>query len=389
MNVLFLAHSYPQFATDPVGSFVLRLAVALREEGIQVRVLAPSGPNLAASDVFEGIRVDRFRYAPGRFETLAYTGAMRTHVRESWSARAALGGLLMAGTTRGLRVARGWPAQVIHAHWWFPGGLAGSVVSALGGVPLVTTLHGSDVRIARSSAVSRRLFAHVLRRSYAVTTVSHWLAEETRRLVPAAHPTIAPMPVAASFFTPRARRVRDRLLFVGKLNDQKGIVPLLRALARMRNKPSLDIVAGIGGGEEPTRRLAAELGIAERVNWFPLLEQPALAELYRNSTALVVPAIDEGLGMTAIESLLCSTPVVAFASGGLTDIVEDGRTGFLVPPGDVDALAVALDRLLDLPDQGASLGATGRAHALARFAPSSVAQRYAAIYRSTFGPARG
>jgi len=112
-----------------------------------------------------------------------------------------------------------------------------------------------------------------------------------------------------------------------------------------------------------------------------LLEQAALAERYREATALVVPAVDEGLGMTAIEALLSATPVVAFASGGLTDSVVDGETGLLVPPRDVDALAAALDRLLDLDDQGAALGAAGRRRALELFSPAAAARRYAAIYR--------
>src|SRR5205085_8776073 len=90
VKVLFLAHSFPRYAADPVGSFVLRLATALRDVGVTVRVVAPSAPGLAATDEFEGIRVDRFRYAPARLETLAYAGTMRDQVRASWGARLAL-----------------------------------------------------------------------------------------------------------------------------------------------------------------------------------------------------------------------------------------------------------------------------------------------------------
>ena len=381
MNVLFLAHSFPRFASDPVGSFILRLAVALGDEEVAVRVVAPGAPGLARRDVFDGIPVERFRYAPRRLEDLAYTGAMRDRVRESWGGRLALGGMLSAGTFAAARARRRHAAQLVHAHWWFPGGVVGGIVGRLAGVPLVTTLHGSDLRVARASDTARRLFAGVVRRSAALTTVSRWLADESRQLVPEATPIVAPMPVAADDFPPRTRPVRDRLLFVGKLNEQKGIVPLLQALARMRHRPTLDIVVGVGSDEAPTRRLAVQLGVADRLRWHPLLEQAALAERYREATALVVPAVDEGLGMTAIESLLSATPVVAFASGGLTDSVVDGKTGLLVPARDVDALAGALDRLLDLDDQGAALGAAGRRRALALFSPAAAARRYADIYR--------
>ena len=99
--------------------------------------------------------------------------------------------------------------------------------------------------------------------------------------------------------------------------------------------------------------------------------------------------MDEGLGLVAVEALLSETPVVAFASGGLTDIVLHERTGLLVPPGDTAALAAALDQLLRRSDHGAALGAAGRQHALATFSSEAAALRYAALYRSALdGPRR-
>lgn len=386
MNVLFLAHSYPRFATDPVGSFVLRLAVALREQDVHVEVLAPSAPGLPARETLGGIVVRRYRYAPSRHEDLAYTGAMRGRVRGSWSGRLAFGGLLASGALAAVRARRRHAAEIVHAHWWLPGGLVGGLVGGLARVPLVTTLHGSDLRIARASSGARRLFTRVAGRSAALTTVSSWLAEEARALVPGLEPIVAPMPVAVEGFPLRAPTHRDRLLYVGKLNAQKGIVPLLHALARMRHRPTLDVVVGVGEDEVNARGLVSELVLGDRVRWHPLLEQTALAERYREAAALVVPAVDEGLGMTAIEALLSGTPVVAFASGGLTDSVVHEETGLLVPPGDVDALAAALDGLLDRDDQGASLGAAGRRRALELFSPSAAARRYADLYRRVRAP---
>jgi glycosyltransferase involved in cell wall biosynthesis len=226
------------------------------------------------------------------------------------------------------------------------------------------------------------MFRHVMRRSTVVTTVSSWLAAETKAIVPEVEPLVAPMPIISNLFDPaNARPADNRVLFVGKLNAQKGIQHLLPALAEMRQSCSLDVVVGVGSVEDDARAQASELGIADRVRWHPLLPQNQLAELYRNATVLAMPSVDEGLSLVAIEAQLCETPVVAFASGGLTDVVVDGQTGFLVAPNDHSALAQAMDRVIGLPDRGAELGRSGRLHALERFAPRAVARRYGSIYR--------
>jgi glycosyltransferase involved in cell wall biosynthesis len=88
----------------------------------------------------------------------------------------------------------------------------------------------------------------------------------------------------------------------------------------------------------------------------------------------------------AVEAQLCEAPVIAFESGGITDTVVSGETGLLVPPGDVDALAAALDRCFDDPELRLALGRAGRMSALGDFAPESAARRYATLYRSVLGP---
>jgi len=384
MRALFLTHSFPRQPGDAAGSFVLKLAVALRDHGVDVHVVAPSGDHLPASDRFDGIPVERFRYAPRRYEKLAYAGNMHTQVRDSWGAKLALLGFLGSEFGSAVRARRNFEPDLVHAHWWFPGGLVGTWLSGLSGVPLVTTLHGTDVRLARGTAMARPLFRHVLQQSSAVTTVSRWLARETETLVSGVTATVAPMPVATDLFSPGGQRDTDRLLFVGRLTAQKGIGPLLDAIARMTRRVSLDVVGEGALGPELAERARA-LGIADRIQWLGHLPQPALVDLYRRATALVVPSTDEGLGLVAVEAQLCETPVVGFESGGLTDTVHHERTGILVPPGNLDALAVALDGLLDRPDRGADLGRAGRMVALAGFAPESAARRYAGIYRSVVG----
>ena len=384
MNVLFLTHSFPRSEGDAAGSFILRLAVALRGENVSVRVVAPAGAGLPASEEMEGVSVERFRYAPRRFEKLAYTGNMANDVASSWTARLALVGFLGSDFVHSVRARRSFEPELVHAHWWFPNGVVGTWVSGLARIPLVTTLHGTDVRLARKVGVAKPLFGHVLKHSAAVTTVSKWLKEETEALVPGVHPTVAPMPVATNLFGPGSSRDGQRLLFVGRLNDQKGADHLLNALALMKREAWLDIV-GDGPNREALKQLAQQLGVASRIRWHGQLSQSELPPLYQRAAAVVIPSIDEGLGLVAVEALLCETPVVAFNSGGLRDVIQHEKTGLLVKPGDRAALASALDNLLARDGRGSQLGRAGRLYALSAFAPESAARRYAEIYRRVLG----
>jgi glycosyltransferase involved in cell wall biosynthesis len=381
VKVLFLTHSYPRRTGDAPGSFLLRLAQALRDEDIEVSVVAPGAPGLAESERLDGIDVRRFRYAPRRYENLAYGGNMAALVRDSWSARMSLVGFLGAEFSEAVAARREVLPDVIHAHWWFPNALVGTWLARLSGLPLVTTLHGSDVRLGRTVGFARPGMRHVLRQSAAVTVVSRWLQEQVRAVDGQTPTTVAPMPVATDLFTPGTGRTADRLLFVGRLNRQKGIETLLRAVAASQAAPSLDVI-GDGDLRQPMEALAGTLGIQDRVRFRGALPQQELRDYYRAAAAVVIPSIEEGLGLVGVEAQLCETPVIAFNSGGLTDVVQDQRTGILVQEPTAPALTAAIDGLLSSPDHGAALGAAGRLHALATFAPQSVARRYAEVYRA-------
>ena len=123
MDVLFVAHSYPRRPDDAAGSFLLRLAVALGDLGVHAHVLAPSGPDLAEAEVIEGIPVERFRYAPRGMETLAYTGTMAEQVLGSFGGKATLAAFLACGRLALARAVERVKPAVVHAHWWFPGGV--------------------------------------------------------------------------------------------------------------------------------------------------------------------------------------------------------------------------------------------------------------------------
>ena len=153
MRVLFVTHNVPRYSGDIAGSFVLRLAIALVRRGVHVEIIAPGEAGLPEQHDIDGVTVHRVRYASDRRMTLAYEGTMVEQVQRSWSGRFALWGLLRAlrrATHEQLRLANveGTPFDVVHAHWWFPSGLALWRVLPRQAPGRVVTMHGSDVRLA-------------------------------------------------------------------------------------------------------------------------------------------------------------------------------------------------------------------------------------------------
>jgi glycosyltransferase involved in cell wall biosynthesis len=380
LRVVFLAHAFPRSAGDPTGGFLLRLAVALRAEGVEVAAVAPAAEGLVPAERLGGIPVRRYRYAPARAQRLAYAGEMHRRAASPGGALA-LAGLLGAGAVAVRRLAR--RADLVHAHWWFPAGV--QAMAARTCLPLVTTLHGTDVRLARSHPATRAACARVLRASARVTAVSSWLADQAAGFAPGlARPVaVAPMPVDDHALHPGpGDRPRDELLFVGRLDRQKGAEVAVAAVAELAG-PAAELplrIVGTGPQEPALRRLAGELGVTGRVRWDGQLPQAELADRYRRAAVLVVPGRDEGLGLVAVEGQLCGAPVVAAASGGLVDVVADGRTGRTFPPGRPEVLARTIEAVLADRDATARMAAAAREQAAARFGTAAAARTHAAVY---------
>jgi 2-deoxystreptamine N-acetyl-D-glucosaminyltransferase/2-deoxystreptamine glucosyltransferase len=249
-------------------------------------------------------------------------------------------------------------ADLLHAHWLPTGLIAWSV-----GKPFVLQLWGTDVELARRApSLARR----VVRRARLVVCASSALADAARelgarevRVIPSA--VELPEQVGEPADPPE-------VLFVGRLSPEKGILELVQA---MDGTPLT--VAGDG----PLRgQVPGALGF---------VPHHALGPLYERAAVVAVPSHREGFGVACAEAMAHARPVVASAVGGLLDLVVDGETGLLVPPGDVAALRAALERLLGDPDLRRRLGEAARARVEERFSWPAVTDATIAAYEEALG----
>lgn len=285
-------------------------------------------------------------------------------------------------------------AEVVNAHAPVPG-LADLAVAVSGRRPAVLTYHagsmhkgepGSGAADRLIGAYERRVLPRVFRRARVLVAVS-----PVSLAAGQPHSVEITPGVDTERFTPGApasQRPRT-VLYVGRMDRSsawKGVDVLVRAFAELAAEVPGARLRLVGGGDavEDHLRLAAELGVADRVEAAGELTGQALVDAVRTAAVAVLPSRTEAesFGMVLVEAMACGTPVVGSAVGGIPHAVADGETGLLVPPGDPAALAAACRKLLADGELADRLGAAGRLRAEQRFAWLGLMARYTDLFRS-------
>ncbi|MBK6421820.1 MAG: glycosyltransferase [Gemmatimonadetes bacterium] len=378
MRIVFLTHNYPRHAGDVSGAFLATLVHALVARGHDLRVIAPSDGGETGEPMLDGIPVERVRYAAPGHETLAYRGTMAE------AARSPVGAWRAWRMVRALRAAAqravAGGAQVIHAHWWIPAGLA-----APRGVPLVVTLHGTDAELLGRSAAARWLARPVLRRARVVTAVSAAAAarlrQATGRDLPAS--CLQPMPVDVARFG-GAGAGGGGMVSVARLTRQKRVDLALRAMAVAgTHLPPLTIV-GDGPERGALEALAAGLGLGSRVTFTGAMPPAGVAAVLSRADLALFPAENEGFGLAAVEALMAGVPVVAcHDGGGVLSVVPAVGAGRVVAPTPT-AIAQAARELLADPAARGLARTTGEGWR-DRLSPARVAAVCEEWYREALG----
>jgi L-malate glycosyltransferase len=298
-------------------------------------------------------------------------------------------------------VAEAETLELVHAHYAIPHTLAALLVKdvvAPRPLPVVTTLHGTDITVVGQDRSYRRVTEHALRRSDAVTAVSDWLRVQTEQVFGATQPIeVIPNFVDAERFRPRDRergrlklaRPAERLLVhVSNFRPVKRAERVVEAFAVVSARmPARLLMIGDGPERAACEARARALGVADKVRF--LGAQSAVEELLPCADVLLLPSEHESFGLAALEAMASGVVPVVSRAGGLPEVVSDGVDGILVEDGDAGRMgAVAADLLADEPRR-ARLAAAGRETATRRYSPEAVVPRYEALYERVLGRARG
>ena len=394
MKVLFVVTAYPRWEGDIITPWMGETIARLRDAGTEVEVLAPSYKGGGAEKV-DGIRVHRFRYAPSSMETLTHDMPAVERIKRSPAMAALLPSYIAAGSSAAARIAREGAFDVVHAFWPIPHGLFGVAARNASKAALVSTFFSAELMWR---GALRTAFAPILRRiiesSDAITVISSYTGQRLREYVRRVDTVTIPFGAAArnqGAISTSARSAEDpfELLFVGRLVKRKGVDVLLHAAKILENDNRFHLRIVGGGPElESLKSLASQLGTQGNVSFDGVVTTDRIDELFRTCDALVLPAIvtatgdTEGLGVVLIEAMGYGKPVIASAAGGIVDIVKDNDTGLLVPPGNADALAAAIRRAMDQPQEMEAIAERGAAFADQAFGWAAIVGQLMTVYDS-------
>lgn len=260
--------------------------------------------------------------------------------------------------------------------------------------PTLTSVWGTDVlEVPGWSPLHHMITRHALGRADHVTATGLQLANATLRYTPRAKPvTVVPYGVDMSRFRPAARNgARPSEVVVGavaRLSPEKGLDVLLRAAARLigDGTPLRVVLAGDGPVRGKLERLAEELSISERVEFRGEVPHKDVPKVLAEFDIFAMPSRAEGFGVAALEAQAMELPVVGSRVHGIPDAVNDGYTGLLVPPDDVQALSEAIARFAGDAELRAEMGRAGRAFVQERYRWEENAAQMERLYHHLLEP---
>lgn len=347
MNVLKLSVVYPSQHNPISGIFIQKESESLIKQcPIKITVLNPIAFGRAKppseNAILNNIKLIRPKYfsLPGSFFLTLKT--MFFALSCIWTLR------------------KSFTYDVIHAHSIVITGFAGLLLKKIYSKPLVITVHGNEFDFTGVKQWPHRLiFKYVLNNANLIIVVSSMLKNKVIGYgINHGRIEIIPSGIDTNTFTKASRpslydkRVGSKLLLsVGYIYPTKGQHLVIYALDMiLKEYPNLDInylIIGNGNQVNELKQLVAQLGLTEKVIFLGQINNCDLHSYYMMSDVFVLPSSDEGFGIVYLESLLCSTPIIACMGQGPEDFVKDGENGYLVPPNDISALSYAIKKALD------------------------------------------
>lgn len=381
MKLCILTTSFPQYDGDKSGSFILDVLRPLEDSIENIIVVAPHSA-LSRGLRLKNIKIVRFVYFfPRKLQKLAYIHGIESNLRLSWLSRFQLLFFLPSFFLTAFIQCR--KVDIIHAHWTMAGFIA-VIISKLLRKKVVVTVHGTDIDKAGKGWMNL-VNSYTLSNADAVISVSNYLANQvSKRYKDVKNIYVIPDGIILGKYKERKKilKLQGKIIFIGRLHPSKGVDILLNALKELNKKlpaASLSII-GSGESESSLKNLASKLALEKKVVFIGERARSKMPTLLSKADILILPSRREGFGLVLIEAMAAGLPVIGSDIGGISDIIQEGYSGFKFPVGDYKKLSSLAYMLLTNKDQYKKLSLNARTLAKKKFSINLVAEKHLDLY---------
>ncbi len=343
-NVLVLTTTFPRWIDDTTPSFVFKLSNLLAKK-YKIIVLAPHHFKAEKRERLGNLTVHRFKYFfPEKYQKIAYGAGILKNVKSSFLAKVQIPGFLASQINSANNIIKKDNINMVHAHWLVPQGLIGVMLRKKYKLPLIVTIHGSDL-FPLKSKFFKLMQKNVVENADLITVNSETARQELISRFPKIRnkAAIIPMGIDLNMFKPN--NVKDKfqkyknnkiILFVGRLNEQKGIEYLLMALPKVISKieNAKLLLIGEGNYKKDLQKKSGELDIDAYVEFLGPKTHKEVADYYNLADVVVLPSVTsnlgtESFGLVLAEAMACGTCVIGSSSGGIKGIIKDNFNGLI------------------------------------------------------------
>lgn len=390
-SLLVVTSTFPRWVDDTEPAFVFELNKRLSKLGFDVDVIAPHAPGLERHEVIDGVKVYRYKYFVSCLQLLSYSGGIMSNIRNNKALYLLIPFFVLFQALAIWKSLKLKQYDAIHVHWIIPQGFICALVCLLQGKkspPILCTSHGGDLFSLQSSFLTK-IKKWTLKRMKKITVVSHFMRKYCLEKMPLDESKVSVISMGVDLdvlFVPLddVKRKTNRVIFVGRFVEKKGVANLIEAVAVTRkNRPEIELVlVGDGPLKTTLEEKVKKHRLHDNVRFFGSVQQKDLPALYSSAAIAVTPSVidgsgdQEGLGLVIIEALGCGCAVVASSLEAIKDIIVNGENGLLVEQGNVNALAEAIQQLLLSPEKSRSLAKNGIKSVRAKYNWDDVAKRY-------------
>lgn len=356
MNVAIAVKAFPPDAIGGMETQTKRMATALHERGHEVTVYTKRYGKPIDSDVdYEIVRVTNVRWSPFLSDLTFLVGCLLLLLRRSRE------------------------YDILQCMMFYPVGFLGYVLTRINGLPYFAWIRGGDYYLMRNVFWKRWMMRRVLADTL-VLSQSPEIKRDVEEDFASTSCSIEVLGNGVDVPDLNATEEVIDVLYVGRLAPKKGLEYLFEAVASIDDEPAVTVV---GDGDERERIEAKAESLAIDVNFVGEVAPDEVSAYYRRAKLLVLPSIEgEGLPNVVLEAMANALPVVATTSGGLPSLIEDGKTGFVVPMRDAEALATRIVYLIDRPDERERIGENARTHVNENYRWDVIVDELETVYRA-------